>query len=130
MVVPHPMNLASFDLLIHGMFEHGILALLWSSNREELEQCSVNEGMIVLDGMKLPQHPISALILDFRKSYYFVHLFSRMIISLDFDSNVNIVHPLYHSTQFPISTASSFEELRVVSDGSDLFVAIQVGVTL
>ena len=58
---------------------------------------------------------------------FFFHMFNRVMISLDCDSNVNIVHPLYHSTQFPISTASSFEELRVISDGSDIFVAIQVG---
>ena len=72
MVVPRPMDLALFDLQIQGVFNHGILALLWSPSREELEQCSVHEGMIVLSGMKPPTIPISALVLDFRKSCFFL----------------------------------------------------------
>ena len=75
MVLPSLMNLLSpVDLTIRGNIKNSILSLVWSANREELEEMSIQDGLLRLPNGATPQTLLSALIFDFRKSYrFFLH---------------------------------------------------------
>lgn len=70
MVLPPLLNLlAPLDLTIHGAIKNSIFALVWSSDRSELEEMSVQDGLLRLSNGDTPRTPISTLLFDFRKSY-------------------------------------------------------------
>lgn len=70
MVLPPLLNLlAPLDLTIHGAIKNSIFALVWSSDRSELEEMSVQDGLLRLSNGATPRTPISTLLFDFRKSY-------------------------------------------------------------
>lgn len=72
MVLPPPMNLLTpLDLTIRGSIKNSIFALVWSSDRSELEEMSVQDGALRLSNGATPRTPISVLFFDFRKSYPF-----------------------------------------------------------
>lgn len=72
MVLPPLMNLLTpLDLTIRGSIKNSIFALVWSSDRSELEEMSVQDGALRLSNGAIPRTPISTLFFDFRKSYPF-----------------------------------------------------------